>query len=230
MDSIKWLIEFIWDRFELFIRRVLFPSSVFIIFISVIDYYSNSSIIIHNILNFINSNTLSVVMFVAISVILSINYILKFIVQFIFDNFIKIDYNPLFCFRNSKFKILDRLSIECNHYKKLKEKVISKLKEKNIIDSDFDINDFLLYQILGNILREDTKRYVTDAKEGGVVIVSMMVSLVWYSYLQHSLTWGILSFVGVVLLYAVGYFYIKSKYRSRAYRLYINYLIDHSKA
>jgi len=216
MDTAKWLMEFLWDRFELLIRRVFFPSSVFILSTFVVDHYANSGILTKYITDIIKNHTAVLVIFSTIVVVLAVNYILKFITQFAFDNFIKVNYNPFFC--------NDKLGKECKQYKKLREKVVEKLGEEGIINLD-DIgakeNDFILYQVLGGIMKEDTRRYVTDAKEGGVMIVSISLALSWYIYLKS--VW--IGIIALVILYMIGHFYIKAKFRSRAYRLYINYLL-----
>lgn len=89
MDTTKWLMEFLWDRFELFIRRVFFPSSIFILLIFIVDHYKNKSELTKYIISVIENHDSVLVIFSAIIVILAINYILKFITQSVFDNFIE---------------------------------------------------------------------------------------------------------------------------------------------
>jgi len=219
MNTIKWVIEFLWSRFELFIRRVIFPSSIFILLLFVVDYYYNDAIIVKSIVEFIKDNSNMVVIVSAIITILALNYMLKFLTQFAFDNFIKVDYNPLRCY--GYFNIF---TTECKQYIKLRDKVVKKLDDEgriNLEEIGAEENDYILYQIVNGILEEDTRRYATDAKEAGVMIVSISLALFWYSYLQMNWIW----IITLIPLYLVGRFYIKAKFRSRAYRLYINYLL-----
>ena len=212
MKNIRFIIEFIWNKFELFIRRTVLPSSVFITLLLFVDYNSNDSALFQHITNLCN-NKLSITIITLLILLLAINYILKFLTQFLFDNFIKINYDALFCCKK-----------ESAEFKKLRTKVCEKLVKKNVVDLELiDNNDFMMYQVLGNVLEStNVKRYVTDAKEAGVMIVSILLVLSWYIYLKDDAIW----LVAIFILYFIGIEYIRGKYRSRAYRMYVNYLIE----
>lgn len=158
------------------------------------------------------------ILFIILIIILSTNYILKFLGQILFDNFIKVKFDSILPFCKK----------EQEDFLALRKKVIDKLSiEYDKIFDDFKDNDQILYQIMGNILPNiATQRYVSDAKEAGIIVISAMLSLLWYGWLNDCL---IIAIVISFIIYLIGFFFIKAKYRSRAYRLYINYLLMENK-
>ena len=84
----------------------------------------------------------------------------------------------------------------------------------------------LLFQILGNILKnQNTNRYATDAKEGGITFISIIFTTLLIAYLHNDTAYKIVFTIIPIIIYYISYLYIQSKYRSRNTRLYINYLL-----
>jgi len=76
----------------------------------------------------------------------------------------------------------------------------------------------MLYQILGG-KEKVSERYATDAKEIGVTFMSILIFILWVS-----LYVSILYILLTPLIFFIGRELVKSKYRSRAFRIYFNYL------
>ena len=211
--------------FESFIKRGFFPSiSFFFIFfvqlIIFLNIYSESSHFTFNkdFESFLFTNNLFVmglILFIGMSIFLSILH------QLIYDNFIKYNYN-LIC---KKFSLNTSFLI-------LRNQVIKKLKinEKNSFVTSKYINDYLLYQYLGRKLsyyskETKTSRYVDETKTIGIFFTSTILSLIILSYLFEIYY----TLIICIPIYYIGYETIKAKYRSRAVRIYINYLIGEHK-
>jgi len=129
--------------------------------------------------------------------------------QALFDNFIKSNYNSiLFRSETSKLKFLR---------KKIQIKIKQEYHEIEDIDEKL-LDDFMLYQILGG-KEKVSERYATDAKEIGVTFMSILIFILWVS-----LYVSILYILLTPLIFFIGRELVKSKYRSRAFRIYFNYL------
>lgn len=214
MNNVVTLIDLLFNKFEAFILRAILPSSVFIILMVFVDSISKNLIFTEDNINFLNDQSSSLLIVVFIIFLLTLSYILKFLSQLIFDNFIKTDYDP---------SILKFYKKENDGFALLRSKVLEKLQSKyNFDTSKIETNDYVLYQIIGRLIKIDTKRYTTDAKEVGIIIVSVMIALGWYIYLSH-IYWLVLI---MMFLWYLGLTYEKIKYRSRAYRMYVNFLFD----
>ena len=102
--------------------------------------------------------------------------------------------------------------------------------------------DYLLYQQLGFIANRDntkfdTKRYVDDAKTIGIFFISLIIILIIFIFhlvlntnqiiLNFSYIFSL--FIATYYLYYLGKELILSKYRSRAIRIYTNYMLDNPK-
>jgi len=216
-------IIFIWERFEYFIRRTMLPSSIFFFLLFVVDNLFNTgafSLYISSLFQKINSfSSFSLAFTSMLILLLSVNYFLKIFSQVLFDNHIKENYNSYIYKKETKTLIA------------LREEVILKLKKENRF-KDIEFNDYLLYQILGRILnsyrqKTDTRRYVTDVKEVSVLFTSLIVVVIWCINLisQHILiSIGLIMILSLIIFY-VGIEIIKFKFRSRAFRIYTNYLL-----
>ncbi len=211
MSTVKWIIEFIWGKFELFIRRTVLPSSIFLTLMLLVDETNNHLFLNKANLDFWNNQSITILIITSVIFLLAISYILKFLAQLMFDNLIKANFDSslFFCKKENEGFLF------------LRKKVLKKVKKEHKLDTSMiKENDQILYQILGRLLNIDTSRYATDTKEAGITVVSMMLALGWYGYLHN--TWLVV--LGIAVLYYIGFIYIKTKYRSRAYRLYVNYL------
>lgn len=199
-------VEKILDKFGNFIKRDLFPSST--LFLLILTTYCKESEALKSIFEIFEKNTL-LISIVIIIILLSTTYILKMLNQALFDNFIKSNYNSIL-FRSETSKL-----------KFLRKKIQTKIKQEYHQIEDIDeklLDDFMLYQILGG-KEEVPERYATDAKEIGVTFMSILVFMLWVS-----LYVSILYILLTPLIFFIGRELVKSKYRSRAFRIYFNYL------
>ncbi len=199
-------VEKILDKFGNFIKRDLFPSST--LFLLILTTYYKESEALKSILEIFEKNTI-LISIVIIIILLSTTYILKMLNQALFDNFIKSNYNSiLFRSETSKLKFLR---------KKIQIKIKQEYHEIEDIDEKL-LDDFMLYQILGG-KEKVSERYATDAKEIGVTFMSILIFILWVS-----LYVSILYILLTPLIFFIGRELVKSKYRSRAFRIYFNYL------
>jgi len=196
-------IEAIVKQFENFIKRVLLPSSSFIVFFVVYDVYLNE----HRILDYLNKIESSILVMILIVGFAGLSTVLSIITQAIYDNRLKGNFDAKLIFTK-----------ENETLKRLREKLIATLKNG-------ESNDYILYQtIVEN--KDDTHRYTTQAKEVGIVFSSLLVVMV-ISAISLVTSFYIGSMIILFLLgpvYLLGRELVKSRYRSRAIRIYINYL------
>jgi len=213
MDSIKIIIE----RFESFIKRSLMPSASFLMLYMVFDILCNNS----KFLDFLNNEAHSTLLLIVLFIVFSgLSTLLTILHQFFYDNRLKenFDGNTFF---NSENEALGEM----------RKKVMRILKiEKS--------NDYLLYQIIGKKMKNlkkdiNTGRYIDDIKTIGIFFISFIivlsVSILHYIYTtENSIFLEVVIFISLVisiyLIYHLGKELIKSKYRSRAIRIYTNYL------
>ena len=204
--------------FEKLIKRALIPSISFY-FILIVEYFlfhnHLQQEIVKQVTDIMKSIQLdnfivliSLIMFIGLSLVLSI------LNQIIFDNNLKKNYNGL-C------SITENTQLD-----ELRKKVIQLLEpELNFIHNNS--NDYLLYQVIGrqlSYLKQPTHihRYVDDAKITGIVFISIIL-------VNFLLFCNFLSFVIFAISLFIGHHLIKAKYRSRAIRLYVNYLLEVAK-
>jgi len=212
-------VKFIFTEFENFIRRAILPSLVLFGILFFVDFiwvnkalYNEVQTSFKPLLN--NEFLLYLILTI---VLMSISYILSIFTQFAFDNFIKSNYDSKL-FQDETLKL-----------GQLRNEVVSKLhSEKKMVIKGFEFNDFLLYQILGGILSKstNTSRYADDSKAAGIVFSSIIIAFVWIGLALKTPVSLVIMTIGTIVVYVIGYEYIKSKYRSRAFRLYINYLLE----
>jgi len=162
---------------------------------------------------------------------LGLSYILSLLTQVIFDNNIKRKYNAntyLF-WKEEENKELDLL----------RQKVINKIEEENkdIFPTELLKNsDMFLYQVVGRKLQffskeTKTNRYVDETKSAGILFVSIMLSLCINMFIFNDIyVWKtVLNIILIGAFFFMGREHLKSKYRSRATRIYVNYLLGDEK-
>lgn len=213
------ILKFIWEKFELLVRRVILPSSMFVVFLFIIHTGDN------NFIRYINQEyTLTIPPYLLpLILILGTAYLLKILGQLLFDNLIKHNYNSWIYKKENQT------------LQKLRDKVIQKLQEDySDAFKHLEYSDYLLYQIVGRVLSQtefktDTSRYVTDAKEASVGFVAFFLFVQYYLFQTFSGFLYILFALGITLLiFLLAYESIKAKYRSRAFRMYANFLLDNA--
>lgn len=222
------MIEILLKQFENFVKRALIPSVSFVItflFIGCILVYINDSNF-----NQISSIYLSIkitnnVWFIGLILLIGLSFFLSIVHQLIYDNLLKRNFDS-FC-SNLQKSLLSK-------YRLL---VIEKLKKEDKTLYDNFENEYFtdnhLYQILGRKLSyfdklTNTKRYVDESKSIGIFFISIILSLtLWniFYFFKDIYSFILPSIFISLILYIMGFFLIKSKYRSRAIRMYINYLL-----
>jgi hypothetical protein len=171
-------------------------------------------------LDFINNikitesiQTIIIILFIGWSIIMSI------LTQVIFDSFIKYNYES------------NIYTITSDNLTQLRQKVINQLAKENEIFSNIEQSDYFLYQVISrkiSFFEPDTKtnNYVNEAKIGGILFLSIMTAIIINIFLFDSSFWLLLVLMPI---YFFGHEFIKSRYRARAIRIYINYLIGDEK-
>ncbi len=212
---------FMWNNFEGLMKRAIMPSSFFFFLVFIIDTTLNSSEVFNNFKSLFDDKPEIITYGASIILVLSIGYAMQFSVQFIFDNWIKGNFNTKIsifgdgcCFDDLRKKVIDKLKKDNTKLKDILENI-----EKNK-------NDYILYQEIGSIYKlneNDTKKYTDNAKIGGVLVISIISVLIWYMFVSQNYLYSI---IFIIISYIVGFVYVKSRYRARAYRIYINVLND----
>ena len=187
--------------FETFIKRSLLPSSSFLLFLILYDYFLNDEELL-DLLRCVNSMMMIVVVFM---LFIGLSTILSIIHQAIYDNFLKENFDGL-----------------C---KKYPDNLFLKILRKDVQEAlDYpDSTDYMLYHKIRTTLEKDdidASRYVDGTKAIGITFVSMMIMLI-VTICTHK---SILCFIALFPIYFIGRELIKSKYRSRAIFIYSIYL------
>ena len=208
----QWYIM-IWNEFELFIKRAILPSSTLLVIYLVVGAVFYNQNYIYDFYTTYKPDQWIIIVIICV-LILGLNYLLKIMSQLVFDNWIKSNYDSLIYLK------------ETEALQFLRNKVIDKLNSTTT-DDPKKYTDYILYQYTQKITGYDTKRYVTDSKEASITFVSLgLVGTIGFSLSNIGIIYIILSviiFLGSI--WFIGFEYIKSKYRSRAFRLYVNYLL-----
>jgi len=222
---IKGFLYFIWDNFEDFITRFILPSIFLFILLFTIDKISNNAYIVNILIEIMSKNSTIINFIIILSIISSMSYTMKILVQLIFDSFIKGNYDIIIpftkkrtnscCYKFLRDSVIDKL------IKQLSDKYIKKLL-KEVKNKE---NDYILYQIIKSLYQIDDKKFNTSSKEGGVIALSIIIASLYYSYLNNDIV-SFQNFVIISVAWFVGFYYIKSRYKARAYQIYIDILND----
>jgi len=221
MNNFKIIIE----SLETFIKRSLMPSSSFLMMLILFDIYGNNNTLI----NFLKEEHHTVMITIIFIIFAGISILLTILHQFIYDNWIKTNYNPIYLFKSEKEAL-----------ETLRDSVIKKLKTEDSEITQEKLTDYLLYQILGRKAKNkgkdlNTTRYVDDIKTIGIFFISLLIIIIisTFKYLANeeiiftlNNTFIIIGVtIALFLSYTLGKELILSKYRSRAIRIYNNFLI-----
>jgi len=208
MESVNIILK----QFESFIKRAVVPSISFVfifLVVGVVFIYFGSieykEIYLFDILielfNFDNIFLLTILL-------IGLSFFLSILTQTFYDNFLKGNFDYFF--------------IKNELLKKYKKLVASEIVKQDIF-KDFDkekFTDYELYQIVGR--DTDTKRYIDDIKSIGIFFISLVISIFIWSLLCNFYYGFFIS----IIFYIIGFFIIIAKYRARAIRIYINYLLE----
>jgi hypothetical protein len=199
------------EMFKDFFKRAVFPSIFLLGTVYILEIIDKNIQLLPTIKS---ENYIYIFVIIIIS-----SFIMSILTQGIFDNNLK---------RNFKTKIF--FTYENELLDSLRDKCSEKLKHENEIFDNMEHTDALLYQIIGRKLAfiqppTKTKRYVDEVKSAGIVFLSLLISLFIYLIYNFSLILLLCFLLISALLLLLAFDYIKSKYRSRAIRIYVNYLI-----
>jgi len=225
-------IEILLKQFETFIKRSIVPS-ISIVFVFIVEYFLLKDLIKDKNFtdlvgrfsaeNISNSNWIFLVV-----CLIGLSYFLSILHQLVFDNLIKENYDGWIFKSNNK------------QLTSLRTLVITKVKKKIKDIEDTDFTDFFLYQIIGRELiyfnkPSSTSRYVDDTKSIGIFALTIIfvniifIVLILKETLPSALAVILLIILSIVV-YGLAFIAIRSKYRSRAIRIYTNYLLGEEKA
>jgi len=209
-------IKLLFDKFELFLKRSILPSTSFLILLLLFDILLDNRVF----LKFLEKDHHTIMILVIISIFIGFSNFLTIVNQYIFDNHIKGNYDNTYCCIDDNIELVS-----------LREKVINTLPTSSY-------SDYLLYQIIGKKMKElnkpiKTHRYVDEAKSIGIFFVSLLIMtfiLAIKIVVIHKFLWWVVLIVTILtplllfLFYILGKELIKSRYKSRAIRIYTNYL------
>jgi hypothetical protein len=220
MEGLKLAIE----SLEIFIKRSLMPSSSFLMIFILFDIYGNDKVLI----NFLEKEHHTVMIVTIFIIFTGLSTLLTILHQFIYDNRIKENYNGIFLFKD-----------EDKELKNLRNSVTEQLKNEDSKLKVEELTDYLLYQILGKKAHDKggdlrTTRYVDDVKTIGIFFVSLLIIAIISVTKYIVISKAIISLPNLLILvittillyifYQLGKELILSKYRSRAIRIYTNFL------
>jgi len=199
--------------FDSFFKRAILPSIMLLAFLYILQTYNTK---IDILLPSIEEKNYLLLFMLSIT----LSYIMSILTQSIFDNHLKNNFYGRF-FYTSENRTLDLL----------REKVINKLKKENDIFEDIEYSDYFLYQVIGRklaFIKPETKttRYMDEIKSAGIIFLSIIITIFVVMITYHSFMNVIIELLLIGLIFIFSFDYIKSKYRSRAIRIYINYLIE----
>lgn len=211
-------METLAKHFGSFFKRSILPSSILVL---IILFFSSEKILIHQdiIKDLITANYLFILIFLTMILLITISFIMSILTQVLFDDFLKKNFDMNLYFLSNQDTLL----------KELRLKSVTKLKEENNKFNDFDdkeYTDYFLYQILGRKLQffkypTSTTTYIDDIKASGIISLSFIITFL----IQMSISFSIYYILLIIFIYCMTYYYLKSRYRARAIRIYINYLI-----
>jgi len=202
MQEVKEIV----NKFEELIKRSILPSTSFMLFLLIFDIIFNDN----NIVKYLDKSHNSITIALFILAFIGLTNLLSVLQQAIYDNRLKKDFTGSFFFKN-----------ENSNLEKLRGEINTKLNTNK--------NDYMLYKHIGKDM--DTTSYVNQAKSFGIMFISLIIiSLIWsyfyfYKTTEVSLTLQIPIVVIIISIeYFIGRELVKSRYRSRAIKLYTNFL------
>lgn len=172
--------------------------------------------------NLPNTHSTWAAVIMAVLLVVGLSYALSALNELIYDNTLRENFDSLI--ENIPF---NRTVGE--NLRSLRSAVVRKLEADvpELVLPSF--SDFYLYEIVGRIVRTPTRSYVDAAKAIGVVFVSaILVGLVELIIHFESLRErGAIGYILAVCvsIYVIGRESVKTQYRSRAIRLYVNFLM-----
>jgi len=207
-------METLLKQFDSFLKRSMLPSSVLIVVILLLTH-ENLSNYQEYFAKLVDENNIYIVYFLILVSLVAISFIMSILTQIIFDNTMKKNFNAFFFYKHEN-QLLE----------KLRAKSIAKLNKESKEFEGIELTDSFLYQVIGRKLQffkkpTPTTRYIDETKSTGSIAISIMLALFWQLIQECSC----LYIFFIIIIYAIARAYILSKYRSRAIRIYTNYII-----
>jgi hypothetical protein len=222
--------------FERLIRRSLAPSVTFVLAFLVVDLVSGQyageppplrlSYWLGLFRSFVQGIE-GVVGVLAVIAVLGLGFALGTVQQVLFDNTLRRDFDAS--------RLLGWLGSETEHLTRLRERVREKLRARKLLESEAaaasdvgsleTLSDRVLYEVLGAIDPTDTRPYVDSAKGLGVVFGSLIMALLGSAIYRQSWSWGSWAVGLAIVVWWLGRETVKTQYRGRALRLYVNFLL-----
>ena len=211
-------METLLKQFDSFLKRSMLPSSVLIV-VTLLLTHENLSNYQEDFAKLVDENNIYIIYFLILVSLVAISFIMSILTQIIFDNTMKKNFNAFFFYKNEN-QLLE----------KLRAKSIAKLNKESKEFEGIELTDSFLYQVIGRKLQffkkpTPTTRYIDETKSTGSIAISIMLALFWQVIQECSC----LYIFFIIIIYAIARAYILSKYRSRAIRMYTNYIISDNK-
>jgi hypothetical protein len=226
LSMVKDMLKIVLDEFKDFFRRAMMPSLVFVTVMILLG--ANEILKISENRIILNKEMTLLILLIGVSYLFAIGH------QILFDNNTKENYDE--CWFCAGDKQLRKLRNEVTR--------ILKCQYSNLIDAD--TKDYHLYQIIGKLSTTgsgdkksgmQTESYTDRAKQGGITLLSIGVALTYiivhntdsitiiknignYKFILLAIIW--------LLVYCIGRYYVQSTYKSRAIRIYTNFILEHS--
>jgi len=202
------------SEFKGFIKRSLIPSSSFWMMFVLFDiYYQDKALLIF----LAKEHHILMIMFLLI-IFMGFAVLLNLLQQTIYDNRLKENFDG-WIYSNQNNTLI-----------KYRDEVAKRL---NLVD----YTDNILYQKIGKGMK--TERYVDDIKTIGVFFISLLIMVVLVVYRETITIWEekeiskifiiIVTLFIMYIIYFIGKELSKAKYRSRAIRIYTNFLAKDDK-
>jgi uncharacterized membrane protein YhaH (DUF805 family) len=221
-------METLLKQFDSFLKRSMLPSSVLISILMLFSYRESE-----NFNSFIESYQSKIdiiqgeylLVFLLFILLIAISFVMKILTQILFDNMLKQNFKShlLYFHENHMLLVLRLRSIE-------------KLKQENHEFDEIEMTDFFLYQVIGRKLQflehpTNTKRYIDDTKSAGSIFIAFLITIFIIAIkllIQNEILYSLITILFMLFTWVIAIEYIKSKYRSRAIRIYTNYLIGNN--
>ena len=211
-------METLLKQFDSFIKRSMLPSSLLVLLLLLFSY-DKLFIYLDRLSPYLNQDYAFILILLFFILLIAISLVMSIITQLVFDNTLKDNFESFLIYKNENILL-----------KELRAKSIEKLKQETDIFNDIKLTDYILYQILGRKLQflkkpTPTKRYIDEIKASESIFFALIISILIHLFSNFSILNFIISSFGILLTIVITYEYIKSKYRSRAIRIYTNFLI-----
>jgi len=208
-------METLLKQFDSFLKRSMLPSSVLIV-VTLLLTHENLAKYQEDFAKLVDENNIYIVYFLILVSLVAISFIMSILTQIIFDNTMKKNFNAFLFYKNEN-QLLEQL----------RAKSIAKLNKESKEFEGIELTDSFLYQVIGRKLQflkkpTPTTRYIDETKSTGSIAISIMLALFWQVIQEYSC----LNILFIITIYAIARAYILAKYRSRAIRIYTNYIIS----